>query len=200
MSEKNCTKCNELKLFSEFGENYKRKDGVCYRSWCKSCDNKAGIIYQRTRHGIASRIYSHQRRNSRSRNYAMPNYSLDELRDWIFSQPNFNKLFDDWVESGYSKDKTPSCDRIDDYKSYTFDNIQILTWSENNQKHYDDVKNGINNKISKAVIQLTKDGIMINEYYSINHAGRETGIERSHIGRCCRGKLKTSGGFKWRFA
>jgi len=34
----------------------------------------------------------------------------------------------------------------------------------------------------------------------LKEAGRETGIDRSSISRCCRGMQKSAGGFHWRFA
>ena len=40
----------------------------------------------------------------------------------------------------------PSIDRKDDYKPYTFDNIQLTTWQQNKAKGHEDCKNGINNK------------------------------------------------------
>ena len=39
----------------------------------------------------------------------------------------------------------------------------------------------------------------ISIFPSISDAGRQTGILREHIGRCCRGIRKTAGGYKWNF-
>lgn len=47
----------------------------------------------------------------------------------------------------------------------------------------------------KAVIQLSKDGKMIEKYISISEAIRKTGI--THIGDVCMGKRKSAGKFKW---
>lgn len=43
----------------------------------------------------------------------------------------FKKLFDDYVNSNFEKMLNPSIDRIDDFKSYVFDNMQLITWEEN---------------------------------------------------------------------
>lgn len=37
------------------------------------------------------------------------------------------------------------------------------------------------------------------EYASAFHASRGTGINRGHIGECCRGKRKIAGGYTWEF-
>lgn len=49
----------------------------------------------------------------------------------------------------------------------------------------------------KAVMQFSKKGELIAEYFSTQEAKRETGI--SHIDTCCRGERKTAGGYIWRY-
>lgn len=49
--------------------------------------------------------------------------------------------------------------------------------------------------VSKPVVQMTKDGTIINEFVSIEDAEKQT---KSHsISLVCQGKRKTSGGFRW---
>lgn len=52
---------------------------------------------------------------------------------------------------------------------------------------------------SKAVNQIDKDGNIIKSYPSQKEAERQTGVSADMIGRVCRGKAKTGGGFKWAF-
>lgn len=54
----------------------------------------------------------------------------------------------------------------------------------------------------RAVIQLTKDGKMVNTYSNSAIAMRQTGIDASAINKVClnRPKFKTAGGFIWRYA
>ena len=53
----------------------------------------------------------------------------------------------------------------------------------------------------KAVQQLTLEGKIITTYVSLAQAGRETGVASSSISLCCNGKrIRTAGGFLWRFA
>jgi group I intron endonuclease len=53
---------------------------------------------------------------------------------------------------------------------------------------------------SISIVQLTKTGSFIKEFGSMQEAQRETGIWASNIQKCCSGKLKTAGGFKWMYA
>lgn len=52
---------------------------------------------------------------------------------------------------------------------------------------------------SYIVLQLDKDDNILNEYKSVNEAARQTGCDCSTISKVCRGKLKTHGGFKWKY-
>ena len=65
--------------------------------------------------------------------------------------------------------------------------------------------NGLDNlklgskKSQIPIIQKTKDGKIIKEWDSLQKAADELGIERSNISHCLRGRIKTSGGFKWEY-
>ena len=50
----------------------------------------------------------------------------------------------------------------------------------------------------KRVLQI-KCKIGIKEFISVSDASRETGISRSSISACCRGKRKSAGGFQWTY-
>lgn len=54
-------------------------------------------------------------------------------------------------------------------------------------------------KMGIPVVQLTKDGEFIAKYDSAAIAAEENGISNSHIGCCCKGKRKTTGGYKWMY-
>ncbi len=57
---------------------------------------------------------------------------------------NFNSLFDNYIRSGKDIRLAPSVDRIDNNKDYSFDNIQLMTHSENSSKgaKYEQHKHG----------------------------------------------------------
>lgn len=52
-------------------------------------------------------------------------------------------------------------------------------------------------RISKPVIQYTKDGQFIAEYFGAHEASRCTGVVCSSIIECCGGKRRSAGGFIW---
>jgi len=49
------------------------------------------------------------------------------------------------------------------------------------------------------VVQMDLDGNIIKKWDSASDAMKETGIDGSGITKCCRGKLKKTGGYKWRY-
>lgn len=77
-------------------------------------------------------------------------------------------------------------------------------WEFSNDKHivlkrenkYDPSKD----KNAKPIIQYTKTGEFVKEYYSINEAVRQNpGMDRSGIQQCLRGKTKSAYGYVWEF-
>ncbi|MCQ2754584.1 MAG: NUMOD4 domain-containing protein [bacterium] len=58
----------------------------------------------------------------------------------------------------------------------------------------------ISKAISKPVLQFTKSGEFVKEWQSTHEVQRVLGIANQNIGKCCLGKLHTSGGYIWRYA
>lgn len=52
---------------------------------------------------------------------------------------------------------------------------------------------------TKKVRQLTKDGQEVKVWNTITEAAKELGIQGSHISGVCKGKRKTTGGWKWEY-
>ena len=182
---------------------------------CRSCVNRARTKYpqvaDKTYHTIGGRVsvlYSSQVKRSKKYGWNLPTYTRDELLDWVVNQPNYEQLFNDWKDSGFSRDSSLSVDRLDDYKPYSFDNIRLVTWEVNNQKGRADKVAGINTKGLTQVRQLDLNGNVIAEFHSTMAAQRQTGVYHSHIHNACRGyrvangkqkNVLTAGGFKWQF-
>lgn len=53
---------------------------------------------------------------------------------------------------------------------------------------------------STKVIQYTKGMVKVKEWNSIREASKSIGVLESAICSCCRGNLKTTGGYVWRYA
>ena len=83
--------------------------------------------------------------------------------------------------------------------------LSELNTGENNpwygMHHTEETKKRIreNNPSKKPVLQFSKDGEFIAEYTSAHEAERQTGCNQGNICRCCRGKLKSTGGFIWKY-
>lgn len=54
-------------------------------------------------------------------------------------------------------------------------------------------------KVSKPVMQIDKEGNILNTFISAKEASIVTGVDHSHINHCCNNKRKTAGGFVWKF-
>ncbi len=52
---------------------------------------------------------------------------------------------------------------------------------------------------SIQVVQLTLDGQLIKKWSCAMEAKRELGIKQGNIRKCCRGKRKTAGGYRWMY-
>ena len=55
-------------------------------------------------------------------------------------------------------------------------------------------------KCSLPILQFSKDGTLIKEWPSACEAERQLGISHSHICHCLKGRLKSAGGYVWRYA
>lgn len=81
--------------------------------------------------------------------------------------------------------------------------IKTLTcgfyWSK--EKELGQTKNYENKGKAKQVYQYDLNGKFINKFNSTGEAARTLGLSTSsHIGECCRGKIKTYKGFIWKYA
>lgn len=198
--KKTCTRCKEKKFTDDFYKWNRSSDGL--QSFCKNCSRKANRESRNTINGLVSKIYLAQKERSKLKGFDQPSYTKEELKIWMTSQESFNSIHSEWVMSGHKKDLVPSCDRINDYKGYTLDNIRLTSWIENREKSSRDRVSGANNKVSKPVIKIdSSNGEEIERFHSIKEAARSIGNENlsSSISECCKGKRKTAKGFKWKF-
>ncbi len=193
---KRCSVCNTEKSLDLFVVNKNRKDNVA--SHCKKCDTERNKRKRRTKEGCISKIYTSQKQSSKKRNMRLPEYTKQELRDWLMSQQLFHRLYSEWKESGYKKRLVPSVDRKEDSVHYCMSNIRLMTWNENRAKSFVDRLNG-DSTICISVDKLTLDGAYICSYKSMSIAARDNDIRQGNIHNCCEGRNKSAGGFKWKY-
>jgi hypothetical protein len=195
MEVKKCIRCKRDVPLSDF-EKTKTKE----KRSCKICDKEYRFNSRKSKYGIIRNMYNSQKVNSKRRKHPLPEYTFQQLKQWILSRPNFEELYNSWVESGYKRLLAPSVDRLDDYKPYTFDNIRLVTCGENISKLHKDRVIGKNNKSSRAVVQYDINNNFIKQYYSIKEASRKTGCYPNGIRDCCQGFRHSINNYKWSFA
>lgn len=69
-----------------------------------------------------------------------------------------------------------------------------------NHKVSDETRRKISERIKVKVKQISLDGTFIAEYDSPTLAGKAVGIDGSCIVKCCKGKRKSAGGYKWEYS
>lgn len=195
-----CTRCKIAKEYSEFGRSKSARDG--YTPHCKKCDNLRNQEFKRSQKGLINGIYQKQKKEQ-------PSYTEKEFFTWSLSQSIFLELYQIWKDSDYSRDITPSCYKIDIDTPYTLNNIGFATYKEVLKKINDDIKSGVNfsanKKLSKPVIQYTKDGKFIKKFHSIHDAERYfqkiyNNEKQYNVGitNCTNGKQKSAHGYRWK--
>lgn len=161
---KKCGKCGRVKELVCFHNQKSRADGK-YPN-CKDCESKRELSYRRSKSGLVANIYSNQISNSNSRKMPKPNYTLSEFKKWVFSQNNFDSLYKDWVNSGFNRRKVPSCDRLDNRLSYTLDNIELVSFYENEKRHWDSLVSGSFVQRNSEKVFRISDGKIVEEFDS----------------------------------
>lgn len=126
----------------------------------------------------------------------MPAYTRKELTEWVISHPKFQSLYNAWVASRYSKDRSISIDRLDDNLSYSFSNIQLTDWETNNIKGRKCFREG---KIRREIIQFTREGVYVNTYPNTVTASMAVDCTMGEITRCCKGSRPTCRNYIWRY-
>ena len=126
--EKLCYLCKQRKSRNEFHKCKRGNDGL--EPICKKCR----VIVDSRPRILASKMYSRQKQSSIRRGHPLPDYDRKWLTAWLISRDNFKDMHTKWIESNMESDLRPSVDRINPLKPYTKDNIQLMTWGENDKK------------------------------------------------------------------
>lgn len=82
------------------------------------------------------------------------------------------------------------------------ENLRYCTYKENsnNLETKNNLRKALKGINSISILQLNKEtGEVIREWSSAIDAQKEYGIANGNIGKCCKGKLKSTGGYKWRY-
>lgn len=119
--------------------------------------------------------------------------------------PNYNKCYD----------KIHFINKEDLYQKYIIDNLSIPKCSKyfkvsekvifNNLKDYkiikpiEDWKGQLASHPKKILLQYDLDGNLLKEFSCVESAEKELKIKHSNIANCCRGLIRISNGYIWRY-
>lgn len=96
------------------------------------------------------------------------------------------------------KDEKPGNNALDNLE--WCDVFYNINYGGRNKKVSRRLTGRINTPGSKRVEQYTKKGEYIRTFDSMADAEREVGVFSENISAVCRGKQKTAGGYKWKYA
>ena len=151
--------------------------------------------------GLSKAIYRGQQTSSKLRGHNIPDYTLEEFREWLFSQPNFDKLYRAWEKAEYIKGLKPSADRLNDNLGYSFNNMQLITWDENRKKQRE--KELVEGKAhSRRVDRVSiESGKILETYPSISIGGRWLNGKADSLKNVLSPKRKCNilQGYRWQF-
>ena len=101
----------------------------------------------------------------------------------------------DSVENGYNSSEYGSghYERTEEHKRKISESHIGKHFSEEHKKKISQSM-GVN-----GILQFSKDGEFIAEYPSTKEAERQTGCNQGNICKCCKGRLKTCGGYIWKY-
>lgn len=136
-----CKECRRAQN-KEWSNNNKEKVRLSKKLWARENRHKVYQYqkhYLKTKRGFVGGTYTNMDGRVKGRNKPWIYKGLDicsraEFIEWSTKDRMFNMLFDEWERSGYEMKLTPSIDRINSNKGYTFDNMSWITHSENSQR------------------------------------------------------------------
>lgn len=205
MDKKICTKCKIEKVTSDFSL---RSDTGKYRNQCKKCTKKRTDTYRinnpetfkrankkyREKNKKKLNIYSKNHYRNNIWKYLLRNIKArcENLNDIYYKDYggrgikcliNESELKELWFRDQAYNLKKPSIDRIDNDGNYEYGNCQFIEMTENSAKDK-----------RKPILQYDKQGKFIREWDSIASVQNIFNITA-----CCKNKVKSAGGFIWRY-
>lgn len=141
--------------------------------------------YRKTKIGRASTLLKGYKREDKKRNRGECSLTIEDiLQLWENGCHWCGET--DWTKLG--------ADRLDNSKPHTIDNVVCSCWKCNTERSLEILHSNL-----KMVYQFNKDKICIGCYENANIAAKENNLWQSNISKCCKGKLKTTGGYYWSY-
>lgn len=149
--------------------------------------------YRKTPKGVLTNMYHHQKTRNKLKGFGEMGYTLEWFQDAFLNNDKYNRMFEEWVKSGYSKAKKPTIDRINNKKGYKKDNIQLLAWADNR------FKQTMERRCRKGKVLQKLNGEVVKVWKSQREIWRTLNVQQSMISMALTGKCKTAYGFEWEY-
>jgi len=137
------------------------------------------------------------------------NYWIAQFKTWGFKLVNGNAKGDGCITFKHTEQAKEKISKTSKGRLHTAETKKLMSqnrigiqFSENHLKNLSlSHLNQKNEHFYKSVHQINKiTDQIINTYISIAEAERNTVAHNNAITMCCKGKRKTAGGFKWKYA
>ena len=193
---KQCLMCKNIKSLNCFHKKSDTKDG--YHIYCKECrklqylENRDTILKKKRKYNlnhpwkIIFNCIQQRCENPKTKKFK-----------WYGGRGIKCLITEEELKFLWFRDKAwlldqPSIDRKENDGNYEFDNCEFIELIEN-------IKRQNRKKFKKPVIQCNLNGDFIKEWDSARKIEQILGLHHSSIGLCAKGKLKTCGGFEWKY-
>lgn len=138
--------------------------------------------YRQSPKGRATHLLYDYNREDRKYNRGKGDLTAEWIVDNIFSQPCVHCGESDWRKIG--------CNRLDNSKPHTIDNVEPCCRECNLRLSADDK--------AKQVYQYSLDGKLVRVWESAMEAGRN-GFDQGAVSRCCLGNVNKYKNYKWSY-
>ena len=178
---KKCSKCKQLRKLIEFSKDSSRKDNL--NCWCNLCKKLSHKEYK-SKNKWKLLLRGIKQRCTYNKHKSFKYYGGRGIKCLITAE----ELKELWFRDRAYLMKKPSIDRENNNGHYVYNNCSYMERVNNSNKAH-----------NKEITQFDLKGNFIMNYSSIVSAGKVNFIDKSDIGKCCKGKSKSAGGFKWEY-
>lgn len=185
----NLTESEAKELEKELIKKFNTRDHNCGYNCTDGgdgCINLSPEARERVGNAQRGKIVSEETRRKLSESHSRVIYQFDLngtfLREWKGTSEIQQEL-------GYKKTNISTCCLRKSSQAYGF----LWSYDKNDHMVYKNLR-------KRPVQQYDTQGNFIKEYESANEAERQTGANSSNIASCCNKKLKSAGGYQWKYS
>jgi group I intron endonuclease len=188
-----------IKHYNTFlGEGYNMDDGGKSNNgyWATLDSNKKAEIHEKRLNNRPDDFKERCKLAAKNRDFS---YLSEKLKNRIYTKETIHKMSESAKKRGVIEEnlqKAWEAKRGSKLTPEQCANISKATKGKKKSFRTEEHKS----KLRKPVKQFDLQGNFIKLHKSVSSAGLEVGVDYTGISNCAKGKLKTSGGFKWEWA